>query len=247
MTTFTVYRELQSALSVDLCLHGRFTAPDASNLLLFRGQVLEIYDVGEGKRAFSWSPLPKSLGPGSAWCARASPRSSFSRQPRCCPVERQGPKLALRERHRLFGCVSSAQLLQLPGSGRDALVLGFPDAKLSVVEYDPAQVRACVPYHLLEAPRRSCVVRFRDRRGSVPCGLSPLMTSAKLPRRGLRASFGLWCALTLRVAAPPWFTSTRISSSSPSVDAANAQSCAALVMRRTSSPPNNSCPRSSSP
>lgn len=46
-------------------------------------------------------------------------------------------KLECVAQYTLFGCVMSLQSINLANSPRDALLLGFKDAKLSVVEYDP--------------------------------------------------------------------------------------------------------------
>lgn len=46
-------------------------------------------------------------------------------------------KMECVAQYTLFGCVMSLQSINLANSPRDALLLGFKDAKLSVVEYDP--------------------------------------------------------------------------------------------------------------
>lgn len=46
-------------------------------------------------------------------------------------------KLECAASFTLFGNVMSIQSVNLANSPRDALLLGFQDAKLSVVEYDP--------------------------------------------------------------------------------------------------------------
>lgn len=46
-------------------------------------------------------------------------------------------KLECIAQYQLFGNVMSLQAVSLANSPRDALLLAFADAKLSVVEYDP--------------------------------------------------------------------------------------------------------------
>lgn len=56
-----------------------------------------------------------------------------------CVVETRPPKAKLEcvAQYTLFGCVVSLQSINLANSPRDALLLAFKEAKLSIVEYDP--------------------------------------------------------------------------------------------------------------
>ncbi|XP_063441861.1 cleavage and polyadenylation specificity factor subunit 1-like [Mytilus trossulus] len=51
---------------------------------------------------------------------------------------RKKQKLECLATFSLFGNIMSLQFVKLPGANRDALLLSFSDAKLSVVEYDPS-------------------------------------------------------------------------------------------------------------
>lgn len=57
----------------------------------------------------------------------------------CVCVETRPPKAKLEcvSQYNLFGCVVSMQSINLANSPRDALLLAFSEAKLSIVEYDP--------------------------------------------------------------------------------------------------------------
>lgn len=112
-------------------------------------------------------------------------------------------KLECLATYQLFGNVMSLQAVSLAGSGRDALLMSFRDAKLSVVEYDldSHNLKTLSLHYFEEEDMRVCIL--------LPFACLPqlIVLSLTLPKcffsrvGGCTISTYLWCVWTLKIAA----------------------------------------------
>ena len=94
----------------------RLTAAAESGLVIARSTAIEVYAL--------------SVTAGSAAGAGKG---------RSAPLEGVcGAQLELLTRSELFGVVESLRSVRLPGAAHDTLLVAFADAKLALLEYDPA-------------------------------------------------------------------------------------------------------------
>eukprot|EP00057_Strongylocentrotus_purpuratus_P023054 XP_011677528.1 PREDICTED: cleavage and polyadenylation specificity factor subunit 1 [Strongylocentrotus purpuratus] len=105
---YAFYREIHPPTGVEHCVYCHFFSPDQQNLVVAKGSELTVYSM---ITVDSNKPTDKDSKPKN--------------------------KLEEAATFHIFGKVMSMQSAQVTGSGRDALLLSFMNAKVSIVEYDP--------------------------------------------------------------------------------------------------------------
>nr|XP_054773203.1 cleavage and polyadenylation specificity factor subunit 1-like [Lytechinus pictus] len=105
---YAFYRETHPPTGVEHCVYCHFFSPDQQNLVVAKGSELTVYSM---ITIDSNKPTDKDSKPKK--------------------------KLQEAATFHIFGKVMSMQSAQVTGSGRDALLLSFMNAKVSIVEYDP--------------------------------------------------------------------------------------------------------------
>uniref|UniRef100_A0A8C3AMN5 Cleavage and polyadenylation specificity factor subunit 1 n=1 Tax=Cyclopterus lumpus TaxID=8103 RepID=A0A8C3AMN5_CYCLU len=111
---YAVYRQAHTPTAVELSVYCNFISSKEKNLVVAGTSQLYVYRIIHD----STSKADKSSG---------MSRESKTRK----------EKLEQVASFSLFGNIMSMASVQLVGANRDALLLSFKDAKLSVVEYDP--------------------------------------------------------------------------------------------------------------
>ncbi|WAR13668.1 CPSF1-like protein [Mya arenaria] len=106
---YTVYKQLHPPTGVEHCLYCNFLNGQEQNLVIAAVNQIHVY--------------------------RLNPEAEASTTDKEDSGVKQ--KLECLASFSLFGNVMSMKSVRLPGATRDALLLAFSDAKLSVVEYDP--------------------------------------------------------------------------------------------------------------
>ncbi|XP_018335377.1 cleavage and polyadenylation specificity factor subunit 1 [Agrilus planipennis] len=110
---FSVCKQIHPATGVEHCLSCHFFSKAEKTLVTAGANIVKAY----------------KLVPDVDPRIRIQERFSETRPPKC--------KLECIGQYSLFGNVISMETVNLANSPRDALLLAFEDAKLSVVEYDP--------------------------------------------------------------------------------------------------------------
>uniref|UniRef100_A0A7N6B0I9 Cleavage and polyadenylation specificity factor subunit 1 n=1 Tax=Anabas testudineus TaxID=64144 RepID=A0A7N6B0I9_ANATE len=110
---YAVYRQAHTPTAVEFSVYCNFISSKEKNLVVAGTSQLFVYRIIHDRICSSASLFP--------------PADSKSRK----------EKLEQVASFSLFGNVMSMASVQLVGANRDALLLSFKDAKLSVVEYDP--------------------------------------------------------------------------------------------------------------
>ena len=129
------YSELCPSSVVTHCVMAQLTSAPESSLVIARGAAVEVYalavDLGSVTMGTGRGALLDGVG---------------------------GAQLELVTRTDLFGVVEALQAVRLPGAQHDALLLAFADAKLALLELDPASrclsTRAA---HTFDALSAGCV------------------------------------------------------------------------------------------
>ncbi|XP_071482088.1 cleavage and polyadenylation specificity factor subunit 1-like [Diadema antillarum] len=106
---YAFHREVHPPTGVEHCVYCHFFTQDQQNLVVAKGSELTVYSM---ITVDSNKPADKDSKPKQ--------------------------KLEQAASFRLYGQVMSMKTAQVTGSGRDALLLSFMNAKLSIVEYDPS-------------------------------------------------------------------------------------------------------------
>ncbi|KAI8813010.1 CPSF A subunit region-domain-containing protein, partial [Cladochytrium replicatum] len=139
-TLYSYYKELIPPSCIETCAEARFTSPTATNLIVTKGSLLEIYNVVE-EDAPEVNEFQQRLD---------DDYDLNSEFPRIRPLienakRGQAPKIAkleLRSRHKLQGNVTSIGVVRTANSagasGMDSLLLSFKEAKMALIEYNPA-------------------------------------------------------------------------------------------------------------
>lgn len=109
---YAVYRQAHTPTAVEFSVYCNFISSKEKNLVVAGTSQLFVYRIIHDVESGSRSDKP----------ADSKPRKE---------------KLEQVASFSLFGNIMSMESVQLVGSSRDALLLSFKDAKLSVVEYDP--------------------------------------------------------------------------------------------------------------
>ncbi|XP_055081230.1 cleavage and polyadenylation specificity factor subunit 1 [Periophthalmus magnuspinnatus] len=109
---YAVYRQAHSPTAVEFSVYCNFISSTEKNLVVGGTSQLFVYRIIHDVESSSRSDKPSDGKPRKEKLEQVA---SFS----------------------LFGNIMSMESVQLVGSTRDALLLSFKDAKLSVVEYDP--------------------------------------------------------------------------------------------------------------
>ena len=109
---YGVAKDTHPPTSVHCSASGAFREPDEHNLIVAKGAALEIY------------ALKHKTGTGKG--------------PDAVVSESEGV-LEVVGSYEMFGIVECMELVRFPGRQRDSLLLAFRDAKLSVLDWDPAQ------------------------------------------------------------------------------------------------------------
>ena len=113
------YVELCPSSVVTHCVSCRLTAAAESCLVIARSTAVEVYTL-------SVTAVSNAAG-GAAGKGRSAPLEGVC-----------GAQLELLTRSELFGVVESLRAVRLPGAAHDTLLLAFAEAKLALLEYDPA-------------------------------------------------------------------------------------------------------------
>lgn len=109
---YAVYRQAHTPTAVEFSVYCNFISSKEKNLVVAGTSQLFVYRIIHDVESGSRSDKPSDSKPRKEKLEQVA---SFS----------------------LFGNIMSMESVQLVGSSRDALLLSFKDAKLSVVEYDP--------------------------------------------------------------------------------------------------------------
>ena len=112
------YVELCPSSVVTHCVSCRLTAAAQSCLVIARLTAIEVYTL---------SVTAGSNAAGASGKGRSAPLEGVC-----------GAQLELIARSELFGVVESLRSVRLPGAAHDTLLVAFADAKLALLEYDPA-------------------------------------------------------------------------------------------------------------
>lgn len=139
-TTYTCHRQLLKPTGIEHCIRASFTSADAVNLIVAKITVLEVYVVPPqwvSAASLLAVPFTPFAGP---FRMQSSPRSWSARLPSTCSAASSrcgtaAPVLLSQQCERCFVC----RAIRLPGHARDALLVTFLDAKLSLLEFDPAK------------------------------------------------------------------------------------------------------------
>ncbi|ESO86522.1 hypothetical protein LOTGIDRAFT_128853 [Lottia gigantea] len=110
---YSVYKQIHKPTGIEHSIYCNLYSTDEKNLVLAGVNQLSIYRLNIDAEVITSSDGDKS-------------------------EESRRTKLECVGTYSLFGNVMSLQAVRLPGAVRDSLVLSFFDAKLSVLEYDPA-------------------------------------------------------------------------------------------------------------
>jgi len=113
------YVELCPSSVVTHCVSCRLTAAAESCLVIARSTAVEVYTL-------SVTAVSNAAG-GAAGKGRSAPLEGVC-----------GAQLELLTRSELFGVVESLRAVRLPGAAHETLLLAFAEAKLALLEYDPA-------------------------------------------------------------------------------------------------------------
>ena len=113
------YVELCPSSVVTHCVSCRLTAAAESCLVIARSTAVEVYTL-------SVTAVSSAAG-GAAGKGRSAPLEGVC-----------GAQLELLTRSELFGVVESLRAVRLPGAAHETLLLAFAEAKLALLEYDPA-------------------------------------------------------------------------------------------------------------
>ncbi|XP_030644756.1 cleavage and polyadenylation specificity factor subunit 1 [Chanos chanos] len=109
---YAVYRQAHTPTAVEFSVYCNFISSEEKNLVVAGTSQLYVYRIIHDVE-------------------------STSKADKSTDVKSRKEKLELVASFSLFGNVMSMASVQLVGTNRDALLLSFKDAKLSVVEYDP--------------------------------------------------------------------------------------------------------------
>ncbi|XP_032830400.1 cleavage and polyadenylation specificity factor subunit 1 isoform X1 [Petromyzon marinus] len=110
---YSVHRKVHPPTGLEHAVYCHFFSSQERNLVVAGGSQLQIYRLIHDTESVSKGDKPTD----------GKPRKD---------------KLEFMSSFSLFGNIMSMASVRLSGSSRDALLLAFMDAKLSVVEYDPA-------------------------------------------------------------------------------------------------------------
>eukprot|EP00007_Cunea_sp_BSH-02190019_P003264 CAMPEP_0174241462 /NCGR_PEP_ID=MMETSP0417-20130205/23505_1 /TAXON_ID=242541 /ORGANISM="Mayorella sp, Strain BSH-02190019" /LENGTH=1875 /DNA_ID=CAMNT_0015320703 /DNA_START=121 /DNA_END=5746 /DNA_ORIENTATION=+ len=138
MATTSRYGLFQEELrpsGADLCVRASFVSAQALNLIVARADSLEIFTLASSDSAIPAS-IPDSnsgVSDSDLKLSDGAANDASSATPR--ERERERP-LRLHSIHRLHGRVIGLKALRLPGCARDAILLAFATARLSVVAFD---------------------------------------------------------------------------------------------------------------
>ncbi|KAJ8273298.1 hypothetical protein GJAV_G00099970 [Gymnothorax javanicus] len=109
---YAVYRQAHSPTAIEFSVYCNFISSEEKNLVVAGTSQLYVYRIIHDVESASKTEKPSD-------------------------VKSRKEKLEQVAAFSLFGNVMSMASVQLVGASRDALLLSFKDAKLSVVEYDP--------------------------------------------------------------------------------------------------------------
>lgn len=113
---YCVYKETHPATGIEHCVHCHFFNSWEINLVIAGANQLLVYRLNSDPELDNISETNEKTSTVDVSKIRLECLKTFS----------------------LFGNIMSMQSVNLPGAPRDVLLLGFWDAKLSVVEYDPS-------------------------------------------------------------------------------------------------------------
>ncbi|KAI8145123.1 CPSF A subunit region-domain-containing protein [Fennellomyces sp. T-0311] len=155
MSAYTIYKELFPPQTVEHVKYGQFTAPDATNLIVAKASLLQIYDFVE------YTPAENNAGiVGSNFDDEGEIEEGDDEQdrfnhkdeqalayPKLKPLkndtlESTSGRLELVAQYKLNGSVASMGIIRTASprgkQGCDSLLLAFNDAKMSLLEWSPS-------------------------------------------------------------------------------------------------------------
>ncbi|KNC97783.1 cleavage/polyadenylation factor CFT1 [Spizellomyces punctatus DAOM BR117] len=143
-SVYSLYKELLPPTSIETCVEAQFTAPNAVNLIVSRGSLLQVYNVVEDDVADT-EVVRQQLAKEKEEEEDQNlpfPKLKPIPEPQRCNHPRKVAKLELHAQFRLHGNVTSIGVVRTSTSvgllGMDSLLLSFKDAKMSLIEYSAA-------------------------------------------------------------------------------------------------------------
>ncbi|KAI8825062.1 CPSF A subunit region-domain-containing protein [Fimicolochytrium jonesii] len=134
-SSYSLYKELLPPSGIEHSVDARFVSPHVTNLIIARGNVLQIYDVVEEDL------IGGVDGPDESQHEKGHLKSE-SAHTWNSPRPRKVAKLNLHAEFRLQGNVTSIGVVRTTTPvgllGMDSLLLSFKDAKMSLIEFSTA-------------------------------------------------------------------------------------------------------------
>ncbi|KAJ3329950.1 Cleavage and polyadenylation specificity factor subunit 1 [Blyttiomyces sp. JEL0837] len=134
---FALWKDALNPTAIDHAVEARFTSPDIVNLIVCRGNLLQVFKVEEEE-------IADSLSSKNGETAESSSAMEVDNEPNTNHDTIMKPnkvaRLVLMDEHKLMGTITSIAVVRPPLSSgihdMDSLLMSFRDAKMSLVEYN---------------------------------------------------------------------------------------------------------------
>ncbi|KAG0172330.1 Cleavage and polyadenylation specificity factor subunit 1 [Apophysomyces sp. BC1034] len=154
MSAYTIYKELFPPQTVEHVEKSHFTAPNAINLIVAKASLLQIYEFVEYVPEFIADDIENDDDEGEVESVEMIGQERFNGDdeqaliyPKLKPLKRDltdgtSGRLELVAQYKLNGSIATLGVVRTASprgkEGCDSLLLGFNDAKMSLLEWSPA-------------------------------------------------------------------------------------------------------------
>ncbi|KAJ1332862.1 hypothetical protein BSLG_008489 [Batrachochytrium salamandrivorans] len=152
-TLYSLCKEIFPPSGIDHAVSARFLAPDSRSVIIARGSLLQVYLVLE-QDVSSTASIPSGNADAASSTINGDhiQAGNHSHDQESGDTPKMGARMELSAQFRLHGNITSMGVVPMGSSDRtDALLLGFKDAKMSLVEFSrTSQKLVTVSMHLFE-------------------------------------------------------------------------------------------------